>query len=146
MKRVISVFGYLAYILLAISMRSTAKSELSAVEENAGLFAKKFGIELEVVELELLCTILSIYAAIAIVALLIKTSHAALGFGLCGALNMLFDFLFCALHGLVLYAFITGEINASKGAYVYMIILFVVSFLTLFSNGASLSKPAPAAK
>lgn len=142
MKRLIAIFGYLAYIILALSMKSTAKAVMSNAEENAGLFEKKFGIELEVVELELLCTILTIYAVIAVVALLIKASHAALGFGFCGALNMLFDTLFCAIHGIVLYLFVTNALHASAGAYICITVLFLLSLIALFSNGASLTKPA----
>lgn len=142
MIKVISIFGYLAYILLAISMRSTALAEMGNPEENAGLFARKFGIDLEIVELELLCTILAIYAVIAAVALLIKMSHAALGSGFCGALNMMFDLLFCVIHGIILYCFVTNELSATGGACTYMAVLFAVSLIALFSNGASLSRPA----
>ena len=142
MKKLISVFGYLAYIFLALAMISTAKDEMSNLAENSGLFARKFGIELGIAGLGPLCTVLTIYVAIAVVALLIKMSHAALGSGFCGALNMLFDTVFCIIHGLVIYAFVTDIIPANAGARAYVIALFVVSLLTLFSNGASISKPA----
>ena len=142
MVKIISIFGYLAYFFLALSMRSTAMAEMGNQEENAGLFARKFGIDLEIPELELLCAILAVYAVIAAVALLIKLSHAALGSGFCGALNMLFDLLFCVIHGIILYCFATKELSATGGACAYMAALFVVSLIALFSNGASLSSPS----
>ena len=123
-------------------MISTAKADLSATAESADAFAEKFGLEIETAVLGILCTFLIIYVIIATIALLIKVAHAALGFGFCGALSMLFDFIFCIIHGVILYSLVTSDSPAL--AIKYLVILFAISLFTLFSNGASLSKPAGA--
>ena len=140
MKKLIAIFGYLAYILLGISMISTARAELSAPAENAGSFAEKYGLEIEAAVLGVLCTFLIIYVIIASIAFLIKLAHAGLGFGFCGALSMLFDLIFCIIHGVILYSLVTS--GAATSAIMYLAVLFAVSLFTLFSNGASLSKPS----
>ena len=139
MKRLIAIFGYLAYIFLGITMLTTARAELSS-PENAGAFAEKFGIEIEAAVLGILCTVLIIYIIVAAIALLIKMSHAASGFGFFGALNMLFDVVFCIVHGAILYSLVTSD--ASKSTVTYLAVLFGISIFALFSNGASLSRPA----
>ena len=145
MKKLIAIFGYLAYIVLGASMISTANTDLkSPSADGASAFTEKFGLEIETAVLGILCTFLVIYVIIATIALLIKVSHAALGFGFFGALSMLFDFIFCIIHGVILYSLVTS--NFQKSAITYLAVLFAISLFTLFSNGASLSKPAGGAQ
>ena len=140
MKKLIAIFGYLAYIILGFSMLTTARAELSDPAENVGAFAEKFGIEIEAAVLGVLCSFLVIYIGVAAVAMLIKMSHAALGVCFFGALNMLFDIIFCLIHGVILYALITSE--APRSTITYLAVLFAISLFALFSNGASLSRPS----
>ncbi len=140
MKKLIAIFGYLAYILLGISMITTARAELSSPAENAGAFAEKYGIEVEAAVLGILCSFLVIYVITAAIALLIKMSHATSGLGFFGALNMLFDVVFCIIHGVILYFLVMSD--GSRSTITYLAILFAISLFALFSNGASLSKPA----
>ena len=144
MKKLIAIFGYLAYVILGISMLSTAKSELGNPEENAGKFAEKFGFEIEHAVLAVLCTFLIIYIIVAAIAFLIKMGHAGLNIGFCGAISMLFDVIFCIIHGVILYSLMTS--GASSTAIFYLVVLFAISLFTLFSNGASFSKPSGAKK
>ena len=139
MKKLIAIFGYLAYFVLGISMITTANSELNAPLENAGLFADKFGFEIESAFLAVLCTFLTIHVIMAAIAFLIKLGHAGLNIGFCGALSMLFDVIFCIIHGVILYSLISS--SASRTAIIYICALFAISLFTLFSNGASFSKP-----
>lgn len=144
MKKLIATIGYIAFVLLGISMVTTASAELSNPAENAGAFAAKFGLEIERAVLAVLCTFLAIYIVMASIALLIKIGHGVFNIGICGALSMLFDVLFCIIHGVILYALIKA--SASATAIIYLALLFGASLFALFSNGASISKPAGGAK
>ena len=139
MKKLIATFGYLAYVLLGISMVTTANAELKSPIENAGLFAGKFGFEIETAVLAVLCTFLVIYVIMAAIALLVKMGHGVLNLGICGALSMLFDVIFCIIHGVILYSLVVA--GASGTAIKYLAIMFAISLFALFSNGASFSKP-----
>ena len=140
MKKLVAIFGYLAYVVLGISMITTAKRELGDPVENAGLFAEKFGLEIEAAVLAVLCTFLTIYVIMAAIAFIIKLGHAGLNMGFFGALSMLFDVIFCIIHGVILYSLM--DFDSSRTALIYLGVLFAISLFTLFSNGASFSKPA----
>ena len=144
MKKLISIFGYLAYVILGVSMITTAKAEIKYPEENAGLFANKFGFDIEPAVLAVICTFLVIYVIIAAIAFTIKLGHAGLNFAFCGALSMLFDVIFCIIHGVILYFIIQAD--SSTTAIIYLAVLFAISMFTLFSNGASLTKPVASKK
>ena len=138
MKKTIPIFIYLAYTVLGIRMMLDTRADLNNIPENAESVGEGISSGISAGFLTLFSIIFMIYAAASAVALLFNLLHIGTGFALFGAICVLFDLLFAAAYGVILYYTVIGE-GLSEGIAIFAA-LFLSALASMFSNASSLSK------